>query len=306
MPITVISTATQRHDSYVNLVPFARPGGAQTGDLLVIAFRNQAETGIAIEIPGFTRVTPNPSGTGRGTAFLTRVIVSIESEPENYPLTGITMTGRYAITLLLIRGGRAINPVGDHSKSYSGTVSGMNVTVEALSSQAAGSMQIVMGAGEFTAGNSHVPNVLPAGFTEIAQVPDVSAETGASRTSQWIGSKIVPAGSTPEITIGWDTVAGPAAQSIMISPLGAADRLATPAVTILGKTEPTSETAKDGSVTVAWEPVPGAVRYSAHKASKMAPSQTDFTQVASDVSSPHTVTGLGVGPVAVGIRAEVA
>ena len=52
-------------------------------------------------------------------------------------------------------------------------------------------------------------------------------------------------------------------------------------------------------------PVDGASSYTAHRANKLNPSQSDFTQIATGVTSPYTATGLPAGPVAIGIRAEV-
>ena len=290
----------------------ARPAGAQTGDLLVLAFRPQwraASLGDDPQVSGFSRVTPYAtSGSTRPLIIFTRRIAAIGSEPESYdvwPTSSRTAGGRRALALFLLRGARVNAPVAV-SPGENGNTSGSSVTVDPLDSPADGSLQVTFSAAEVTDGVAHVPNATPAGHTTRAQLPAAAAPTTSSRTSLWVGTKTVDAGLTPAATTTWQYTSTPTSVSIIVVPEGTSVRLATPAVTILGKTEPTSETAKDGSVTVAWEPVPGAVRYSAHKASKMAPSQTDFTQVASDVSSPHTVTGLGVGPVAVGIRAEVA
>ena len=82
-------------------------------------------------------------------------------------------------------------------------------------------------------------------------------------------------------------------------------RLPTPRVTKVSQIDPSSAGQSDGSMTVFFTPVDGASSYTAHRANKLNPSQSDFTQIASGVTSPYTATGLPAGPVAIGIRAEV-
>ena len=77
--------------------------------------------------------------------------------------------------------------------------------------------------------------------------------------------------------------------------------LDTPVVTVTD-TEPSS--GSDGTATVTWPAVSGAASYVAHLASTATPSQGDFTQVETGVTSPYTFTGLTPGAKSFGIQAK--
>lgn len=77
--------------------------------------------------------------------------------------------------------------------------------------------------------------------------------------------------------------------------------LATPVLTITGQTDPTTPGGTDGTVTVSWPAVTGAVRYQAGSAPGNVTS--GFTVVNTNVTSPYTFTGLSAGAVTVAIMA---
>ena len=289
----------------------ARPAGAQTGDLLVLAFRAQtraASLGDDPQVSGFSRVTPYATGDStRHTMLFTRRIAAIGSEPESYdvwPTSSRIAGGRRALALFLLRGARVNAPVAV-SPGENGNVSGSGVTIDPLDSPADGSLQVTFSAAEVTDGLAHVPNATPAGHTTRAQLPAAAAPTTGSRTSLWVGTKAVGAGLTAAATTTWQSTGTPTSVSIIVVPEGTPVRLPTPRVTKVSQIDPSSAGQSDGSMTVSFTPVDGASSYTAHRANKLNPAQSDFTQIASGVTSPYTATGLPAGPVAIGIRAEV-
>lgn len=290
----------------------ARPAGAQTGDLLVLAFRAQTRAtsfGDDPQVSGFSRVTPYAtSGSTRPTMLFTRRIAAIGSEPESYdvwPTSSRIAGGRRALALFLLRGARVNAPAAAVSPGENGNISGSSVTVDPLDSPSDGSLQVTFSAAEVTDGLAHVPNATPAGHTTRAQLPAAGAPTSGSRTSLWVGTRPASAGLTPAATTTWQSTSTPTSVSIIVVPEGTPVRLPTPRVTKVSQIDPSSAGQSDGSMTVAFTPVDGASSYTAHRANKLNPSQSDFTQIASGVTSPYTATGLPAGPVAIGIRAEV-
>ena len=289
----------------------ARPAGAQTGDLLVLAFRAQwraAGLGDDPQVSGFSRVTPYAAGgSTRPTMLFTRRIAAIGSEPGSYdvwPTSSRSAGGRRALALFLLRGARVNAPVAV-SPGENGNVSGSGVTIDPLDSPSDGSLQVTFSAAEVTDGLAHVPNATPAGHTTRAQLPAAGAPTSGSRTSLWVGTKAVDAGLTAAATTTWQSTGTPTSVSIIVVPEGTPVRLPTPRVTKVSQIDPSGAGQSDGSMTVSFTPVDGASSYTAHRANKLNPSQSDFTQIASGVTSPYTATGLPAGPVAIGIRAEV-
>lgn len=290
----------------------ARPAGAQTGDLLVLAFRAQTRAtslGDDPQVSGFSRVTPYAtSGSTRPTMLFTRRIAAIGSEPESYdvwPTSSRIAGGRRALALFLLRGARVNAPAAAVSPGENGNISGSSVTVDPLDSPSDGSLQVTFSAAEVTDGLAHVPNATPAGHTTRAQLPAAGAPTSGSRTSLWVGTKAVGAGLTAAATTTWQSTSTPTSVSIIVVPEGTPVRLPTPMVTKVSQIDPSSAGQSDGSMTVSFTPVDGASSYTAHRANKLNPAQSDFTQVASGVTSPYTATGLPAGPVSIGIRAEV-
>jgi hypothetical protein len=82
--------------------------------------------------------------------------------------------------------------------------------------------------------------------------------------------------------------------------------LATPAPSLTGYVNPTTIAGSDGTATVTWAAVPGAVRYDAMIAHTAEPLQGDFTLKQANVTSPYTFNGLGAGTHALGIIARAA
>lgn len=80
--------------------------------------------------------------------------------------------------------------------------------------------------------------------------------------------------------------------------------LSTPTVTLGTTTNPSTIGGTDGSQVVTWGAVTNATSYDAYKATKASPAQSDFTLVASGVTSPYTFTGLAAGTYSFGIMAK--
>ncbi len=313
MPVAFAGAAVlQEVPAGQQIQSMARPAGAQTGDLLVLAYRAQtryAELGDDPQVSGFARVSAwAPGGSARPTMLFARRIVAIGSEPAEYdvrPTGGGFNGGRRALALFLLRGARVNAPAAAVSPGENGTVSGSGVTIDPLDSPADGSLQVTFSAAEVTDGFAHVPNATPAGHTTRAQLPAAAAPTTGSRTSLWVGTRAASAGLTPAATTTWQSTTSPTSVSIIVVPEGTPVRLPTPRVTKVSQIDPSSAGQSDGSMTVSFTPVDGASSYTAHRANSLNPSQSDFTQIASGVTSPYTATGLPAGPVAIGIRAEV-
>lgn len=83
--------------------------------------------------------------------------------------------------------------------------------------------------------------------------------------------------------------------------IGISTPLATPVLTITGQTDPSTPGGSDGTVTVTWPAVAGAVSYQAGTAE--GDVTTGFSVVATGVTSPHTFTGLSGGAVTLAIQA---
>ncbi|MFT4282372.1 hypothetical protein [Microbacterium sp.] len=82
--------------------------------------------------------------------------------------------------------------------------------------------------------------------------------------------------------------------------------LDTPEPVVTGYVNPTTIAGTDGTATVTWAAVSGAVRYDAMIAHTAEPLQGDFTLKQTGVTSPYTFTGLGAGTHALGIIARSA
>jgi hypothetical protein len=80
--------------------------------------------------------------------------------------------------------------------------------------------------------------------------------------------------------------------------------LTTPTVTLGTTTNPSTTGGTDGSQVVTWGAITNANSYDAYKATKASPAQSDFTLVASSVTSPYTFTGLAAGTYSFGILAN--
>lgn len=80
--------------------------------------------------------------------------------------------------------------------------------------------------------------------------------------------------------------------------------LSTPTVTLGATTNPTTIGGTNGSQVVTWAGVSNATAYDAYLATNGSPQQSDFSLVASSVSSPYTFTSLGAGTLSFGIQAK--
>lgn len=81
-------------------------------------------------------------------------------------------------------------------------------------------------------------------------------------------------------------------------------QLATPAVSITGKTNPSTVGGSNGSITIAWPPVAGAHHYEAAIAS--GDVVEGFVTSDANATSPKTFTGLAAGTYTVAVRAMIA
>lgn len=80
--------------------------------------------------------------------------------------------------------------------------------------------------------------------------------------------------------------------------------LATPVITLGTHVDPSAAGTSDGSQVVTWPAVSNAATYDAYKAPKASPAQSDFTLVATGVTSPYTFTGFNAGTDSLGIIAK--
>ena len=229
MPVTFTGTAVLQEVADAQQVQaLARPAGAQTGDLLVLAFRAQTRsTGLGDDpqVSGFSRVTPYATGgSTRPTILFTRRIAAIGSEAESYdvwPTSSRIAGGRRALALFLLRGARVNAPAAAVSPGENGNISGSGVTIDPLDSPADGSLQVTLSAAEVTDGLAHVPNATPAGHTTRAQLPAAGAPTSGSRTSLWVGTTAVDAGLTPAATTTWQSTGTPTSVSMVVGIISA-------------------------------------------------------------------------------------
>jgi hypothetical protein len=104
------------------------------------------------------------------------------------------------------------------------------------------------------------------------------------------------------ITVDLDDVQMDDGRTTEIGPILVA--LSTPTVTLGTTTNPTTAGGTNGSQVVTWGAVSNATSYDAYKATKGSPAQSDFTLVASGVTSPYTFTSLAAGTYSFGIMAK--
>jgi hypothetical protein len=129
MPVAFAGTAVlQEVADGQQIQAMARPAGAQTGDLLVLAYRAQnryAELGNDPQVSGFSRVTAWTTGGGaRPTMLFARRITAIGSEADSYdvrPTGGGFLGGRRALALFLLRGARVNAPAAAVSPGENGS-----------------------------------------------------------------------------------------------------------------------------------------------------------------------------------------
>lgn len=81
-------------------------------------------------------------------------------------------------------------------------------------------------------------------------------------------------------------------------------QLTAPTVTLGTTTNPTTVGGTNGSQVVTWGAVSNATSYDAYIAAKSSPAQSDFTLVASGVTSPYTFSSLAAGTYSFGIMAQ--
>lgn len=125
------------------------------------------------------------------------------------------------------------------------------------------------------------------------------SSTGAGMAGQELGRI---GGITAARTYKFDHVG--LSDGVLTEIAAGSSRLASPVLTIVSTTNPTTIGGSNGAVMVSWPAVSGATRYDAYKATTAGtPGQSDFTLYASGVTSPYEFTGQNAGSDWYGIMA---
>lgn len=204
-------------------ISVARPADLQDGDILILAVRGQEGMNpIDWTVPtGFTRFTapfdPAQIASRRVGGIWWKVVESVASEPASYVCTGpagrsLGVAVRYVSTLPgdLEAAGAAV---------YGGTsVTSGVVTQAAWTLAHAPAVTLLLAAAECTAGISHVPTTLPAGFTAVANFQTtLDSSTTGTRSALWFGYREEPDTFADGFSVGWSGAAGAAAYSGALS-----------------------------------------------------------------------------------------
>lgn len=198
LPALVGSVVTVTNAS-ATLVPVARPAGAQNGDYVVLAVRNQtandpltADAGLVAIGPPWDRPIVNAR---RRVRWFGKFITDVTTEPATYNITA-PAGGRTCVAAALVRNVDPVKPVAGFGEPYGGNTypEGIEVStgIEISAVELAGTpaLGLALFSAEFTAGNDHVPTSTPAGWSRLVDVvayPAGGADNTVSRTflSTW-------------------------------------------------------------------------------------------------------------------------
>lgn len=208
---TVASTTTATSAS-ANTVVVNRPAGAATGDLVVVAVRNQLSSNTdEPSIVGFTPAGPAWNAatvsTARRNRILTKRITSIGTEPSSYSVS-VPGGGRSAVAALLVRGVHGTDAKDGDNGTYGGTKFVGGVTARGMTTEHVPTLGIVMFGADFGANVEHLPTADPSGWTQVVEM--VSYASGGSdntvaRTYLWVGTRELDSFVSTDATMTWGT-----------------------------------------------------------------------------------------------------
>lgn len=186
-----------------------KPPGLVNGDVVLIAARSQeGSSANDWTLPsGFARLTAAPatlpSRPYRVASIWYKTVTNASAEPANYVLTGPSGRNVGTAVRYVPDATGAMTVVG--TVPYGGTsVSSGVVTFGARTISAAPAISLILLAAECTAGISHVPTTLPAGYTVVANGQStLDSSTSGSRTAIWLGYRSEPDTSIETVTGGY-------------------------------------------------------------------------------------------------------
>lgn len=185
-----------------------KPWGLINGDVIVVGSRSQglvtAEPGLA---SGFSRTGAGTFPSGDRAQFLAVKPVPVASNETaaSYTFTGLSPSSSRIVAVVGIRRGVDLTALLDGGIRY-------DIDAVLAASVAGGSPFSAIGlwGGEFTAGQSCIPNALPSGFALNANgqssggVIVANNDTTGSRTGLALLSQSYPTGvNVPSLTLGW-------------------------------------------------------------------------------------------------------
>lgn len=200
----------------------SKPVDLKNGDVLLLALRSQEGTNLVnwVVPSGFEEITAPVTQAGLGSKRVAGIwakqIGNASAEPSSYSFTG--PSGR-AVGILIpwtpeVDGAIAIQGRGDYGGNQ--TSNGLT-TLNARTNLAAGLSLMALGA-EATAGISHAPSQIPAGYTTIGNAQStLNSVTTGSRTAIWLGWKELPTNAYPSVVGGFAGASGSAAYEATIT-----------------------------------------------------------------------------------------
>lgn len=191
-------------NSSVASMAVPKPAGLIDGDLMVIAIRTQGTlTGSEFSpLPsGWTRGGTSGAQSGdRGQGIFYKIVTSASSEPASYTFGGWG-SGRVDGGIGIIRN---YNPAG---VNVAGIRFDADQTMPSMTPTSAPFLAFWFVGGEFTAGQSHVPNTPPSPWgTAFNHQSSNDNSTSGSRTGSWLGQIIGADGASTSIagaTLTW-------------------------------------------------------------------------------------------------------
>ena len=275
-----------------------KPTAVADGDVLFAHMRFQNSGGTITPPSGWTQAfTQNAGWT---SAIFYKVIPTASAETAtSYTFSTSAGGGRVVGQIFRVFGALNSSPlavIGTFS-AETGTTSCAVPAVTAPSSTG-----LLLAFAEVDVAATGAPGVETVTWAAGSLVSTAQVDNGSTHTSTvWTGqAQITASGTTGTETLSLSPTAANSG-GVLIIVASASTPLATPVLTITGQTDPTTPGGSDGTVTVSWPAVSGAVSYEAGWASGNVSS--GFSVVATGVTSPYTFTGLSGGVQTVAIKA---
>jgi hypothetical protein len=213
-PTTATTGASTSSSTAINV-----PSGVQTGDWLVVAWRDQNQVATTdMSSTGFTRIGPPfvaSSTQGRILGLYAHEVTDATTEPASYTFTRTGTATRRAGVMFIVRPDvpSGTLSVSEYATPYEGVVG----TDRGAASYSGTGLTLTIAGAEHSAGADHALASVPSGHTTIAQAVTDGAVASTSRTSVWVGYR-TSTGTVAATAVDWiGAPAAPAVQSVTLA-----------------------------------------------------------------------------------------
>lgn len=279
-------------------ITISKPTAVADGDILFAHVRFQNSGGTITAPSGWTSAFQQSAGWT--SAIFYKAIPTASAETATtYAFSTNAGGGRVVGQIFRVTGGLDSAPI-DATGTFSAETGTTSCVVPAVT--APNPTGLLLAFAEIDVAATGAAGVETVTWSGGSLVSTAQVDNGSTHTSTvWVGqAQITASGTTGTETLNLSPTAANSG-GILLIVASASTPLATPVLTIVSQTDPTTPGGSDGTVTVSWPAVPNAVSYEAGTASGNVTS--GFTVVATGVTSPHTFTGLPGGVTTVAIKA---